>query len=66
MFDTFIQLANVFLSIFRIPFIAAFIFIGYYIIAVLFWYLLRKIFSIPGEKTGVYWDKRNEKGVKRP
>ena len=41
MFDTFIQLANVFLSIFRIPFIAAFIFIGYYIIAVLFWYLLR-------------------------
>lgn len=41
MFDTFIQLADVFLSIFRIPFIAAFLFIGYYIAAVFFWYLVR-------------------------
>lgn len=41
MFDTFIQLADVFLSIFRIPFIAAFIFIGYYIVAVFFWCIVR-------------------------
>lgn len=41
MFDMFIQLMDVFLSIFRIPFIAAFIFIGYYIIAVFFWYAVR-------------------------
>lgn len=41
MFDTFIQLMDVFLSIFRIPFIAAFISIGYYAVAVLFWYLVR-------------------------
>ena len=43
MFDTFIQLVNVFLSIFKIPFIAAFIFIGYYIVAVFFWYFVRWI-----------------------
>lgn len=41
MFDTFIQLMNVFLSIFKIPFIAVFIFIGYYIAAVFFWYFVR-------------------------
>lgn len=41
MFDMFIQLMDVFLSIFKIPFIAAFIFIGYYIIAVFFWYAVR-------------------------
>lgn len=41
MFDTFVQLMDVFLSIFKIPFIAAFIFIGYYIVAVFFWYFVR-------------------------
>ncbi len=41
MFDTFIQLADVFLSIFRIPFIATFLFIGYYVAAVFFWYIVR-------------------------
>lgn len=41
MFDTFIQLMNVFLTVFRIPFIAVFLFIGYYIVAVLFWYFVR-------------------------
>lgn len=41
MFDMFIQLMDVFLSIFKIPFIAAFIFIGYYITAVFFWYAVR-------------------------
>lgn len=37
MFDMFIRLMEVFLSIFKIPFIAVFIFIGYYIVAVTFW-----------------------------
>ena len=41
MFDMFIQLAGVFVAIFKIPVIAAFIFIGYYVVAVLFWYFLR-------------------------
>ena len=41
MFDMFIQLAGVFVALFKIPVIAAFIFIGYYVVAVLFWYSLR-------------------------
>lgn len=41
MFDTFIQLAEVFISIFRLPVMAVFIFIGYYVVAVFFWYFLR-------------------------
>lgn len=41
MFDTFIQIAGVFLAMFRIPVIAVFAFIGYYFAAVLFWYLVR-------------------------
>ena len=41
MFDTFIQIAGVFLAVFRIPVIAVFAFTGYYFAAVLFWYLVR-------------------------
>lgn len=41
MFDMFIQLAGVFIALFKIPVIAAFIFIGYYVVAVLFWYSVR-------------------------
>lgn len=37
MFDMFIKVIGVFLSIFKLPLIAAFIFIGYYVVAVLFW-----------------------------
>lgn len=41
MLDTFIQLMGVFVSLFKIPVIAAFIFIAYYFVAVLFWYFVR-------------------------
>lgn len=41
MFDTFIQIAGVFLAMFRIPVIAVLAFTGYYFAAVLFWYLVR-------------------------
>lgn len=41
MFDMFAQIMGVFLSIFKIPFIAMFGFIGYYFAAVLFWYAVR-------------------------
>lgn len=37
MFDMFIKVMGVILSIFKLPLIAAFIFIGYYVAAVLFW-----------------------------
>ena len=41
MFDVFIQLMGVLLSVFKIPFMAVFIFIGYYMAAVFFWYMIR-------------------------
>lgn len=40
MFDMFIKVMGVFFSIFKLPLIAAFIFIGYYVVAVLFWYVV--------------------------
>ena len=41
MFDVFIQLMGVLLSVFKLPFIAVFIFIGYYIAVVFLWYTVR-------------------------
>lgn len=41
MFDMFVQIMGIFLSIFKIPFIAVFGFIGYYFAAVFFWYAVR-------------------------
>lgn len=41
MFDTFIQLMDVFLTIFKLPFIAVFSLIGYCVLSVFFWYSLR-------------------------
>lgn len=41
MFDMFAQIMGIFLSIFKIPFIVVFGFIGYYFAAVLFWYMVR-------------------------
>ena len=41
MFDMFAQIMGVFLSIFKIPFIVGFGFIGCYFAAVLFWYVVR-------------------------
>ncbi len=41
MFDMFAKIMGVFLSIFKIPFIVVFGFIGYYFAAVLFWYVVR-------------------------
>ena len=43
MFDMFAQIMGIFLSIFKIPFIAVFLFIGYYVAAVFFWYGVRWI-----------------------
>ena len=53
MFDTFIQLAGIFLAMFRIPVIAVLAFTGYYLAAVFFWYLVRRCRGDPVQRGSV-------------